>query len=239
MPPALGYITFTAVIGKGTVAMTCLLGDGSPTPTWNPNWQNIAREKRRSLTEWHGNDSLTISIPVIIDYFATQQGLECEKDCRALEKMMGQDSDAGEPPLIAFESGGVVPHDTHDASHLNWFIASVEWGDADRDRFGNRVRQAATIVVQEFVEDDLLGQSSATKRKLAKKRKDARDKRQKAAAKKRYVVRANDTLERIAARPRRDGGLGSSKRWKEIRDLNPRFRDPKKVLPVGTILKMP
>lgn len=237
--PSLGYIDFSAIIGKGTITMTCLLGDGSPTPSWDPNWQDVAREKRRSITEWHGNTSLTISIPIIIDYFATQEGLKGERDCRSLEKMAGQDSNAGEPPLISFDSAGVVPHDAHDASHLDWIIKSIEWGDADRDTFGNRVRQAATVVVQEFIDDALLGQSAATKRKLAQKRSDARNKRQKAAAVKRYVVKANDTLERIAAKPQRDGGLGSSKRWRDIRDLNPRFRDPKKPLPAGTILKMP
>jgi hypothetical protein len=231
--PSLGYITFSAI--GFDWSFTCLLGDGAPTPTWDPGWTDIPREKERSLTEWHGNNGLEMSIPILIDHFAVNNGIQCESDCRMLEKMSGQDKGQTEPPLIVFDSAGVVPHDSHDASHLEWFIKSVDWGDSDRNSVGNRTRQAATVVVKEFVSETALSNASAAQKYAASKAK-AKKKAaaQRRAKQKQYVVKKGETLEHIAAMQ-----LGKASRWHELKTLNPSIRDPKKALPNGTIIKMP
>jgi nucleoid-associated protein YgaU len=88
---------------------------------------------------------------------------------------------------------------------------------------GNRVRQPAALTLLEFGDDAALGKQSATlRRRTAKKKTTA------------YHTKPGDTLRKIAAKK-----LGSADKWREIRKLNPKHRDPGKVLKPNTVLKLP
>jgi len=231
--PGLGYITFVSY--NPQFAFTCLLGDGTATPTGGfGGWNIVSRARRRGLIEWVGNDPLKIEIPLIFDAFAEDDGLRIEKDIRALEKMAGLSDDIDEPPLLTFNSGGVVPHDAHDASQTDWVITDLVWGDADRNIYGNRVRQAATVTVTQHISDDALTiMTSAQRNRKAKHKKDKKS-AQKKAGEARYVVKAaNETLESVAAKK-----LHDHRKWRLLRKLNPRIKDPKKILPIGTVIKL-
>ncbi len=239
-PPSLGWIYFWS--DSPAYSLTCLLGETSPTPTKGVQayggWVNVKRRRRRSLLEWLGVDSLAQDISIIIDGFATNTSVE--GPIKQLELMAGRfrpGSADKEPPLIHFDSMGVVPHDYHREPQTEWAILELQWGDAERDTAGNRIRQAVTVTVSEYIEDDnLAGLTSAQRKAIAKaKRSQKKGKGAKVAKQKRYVVKgSSETMETIAARE-----LGKSSRWHEIKKLNPSLRDPTKVIPAGTIVTLP
>ena len=234
--PSLGWIEFASLENK-PLRFVCLLGDGSPTPTAGyGGWIVKDRERRTGLTRWPGVGPLEMDIPVLFDSFAEGDGLKIENDIRQLEKMAGLDTGVDEPPLVMFDSAGVVPHDAHGAPQNIWVIKDIQWGDADRNQYGNRTRQAATIQVMLYVEDGVLtNESSAARRKAANaKKKSDKGKKKNGAKSKKYTVKNGDTLQTIAKKE-----LKKTSRWKEIVKLNKNLRDPRKKLQPGTILNMP
>lgn len=219
-PRRIGFVTFQSNDGK--YFMECLLGDGAATPTGGyGGWESKARARRRSFTIWSGVDPLSIDIPILIDYFAENDGVQCEKDIRQLEKMAGLEEHMGEPPLITFDSGGAIPHDETDTKgKRDYVIDDIQWGDVERNEWGNRTRQAAIVKVLQFVEDDALKNVSAAQRRKGKKKRAKRGDKKRGAKKKLYTVKSGDTLKKIAKHE-----LGDSKRWHEIAKLNG-IRDP-------------
>jgi hypothetical protein len=238
--PSLGWIYIWS--DSPPYSLTCLLGDGSPTPSKGQQayggWEGKKRKRRRSLTEWPGVDGLSIDVPILIDNFAS--GHSIEPQITQLERMAGRmrpGTPDHEPPLVNFESMGVVPHDNHREPQTEWVIANLDWGDADRNIEGNRIRQAITVTFLEYIEDDdLAGLTSAQRRKLKKQKKSVKKgKGSKGAKTKRYLVKgSNETMESIAARE-----LGKSSRWHEIQRLNPEYRDPTAVIKAGKIVNLP
>jgi len=239
-PPSLGWVYFWS--DSPAYSLTCLLGETSPTPTRGAQayggWQYIKRKRRRSLMEWLGVDGLSMDISILIDKFA--EGKSVEAQITQLERMAGRSRPGvpdKEPPLIHFDSMGVVPHDYHREPQTEWGIIEIQWGDADRNTDGNRIRQAAILTVGEYVEDDnLAGLTSAQRKKIAQSKRSAKKgKGAKGAKEKRYVVKnAKETMETIAARE-----LGKSSRWHEIAKLNPSLRDPTREIHPGTIVTLP
>jgi hypothetical protein len=238
--PSLGWIYIWS--DSPAYSLTTLLGETSPTPTKGVQsyggWQTIKRKRRRSLVEWLGVEPLTQDISIIMDGFANNTSVEGM--ITQLERMAGRSRPGApdaEPPLIHFESLGVVPHDYHREPQTEWVIENLEWGDAERRGDGNRIRQAVTLTVAEYVEDDdLAGLTSAQRKKIAQAKRNAKKgKGAKGAKEKRYVVKgSSETMETIAARE-----LGKSSRWHEVKKLNPKLRDPNRVIPAGTIINLP
>lgn len=238
--PSLGWIYIWS--DSPPYSLTCLLGETSPTPTKGVQsyggWEQVKRARRRSLTEWPGVEGLSQDVSIMIDNFA--EGKSIEVLITQLERMAGRSRPGApeqEPPLVSFDSMGVVPHDYHREPSTEWVIGNLEWGDADRNTDGNRIRQAVTITFMEYVEDDdLAGLTSAQRKKIAKSKASVKKgKGAKGAKEKRYVVKGStETLETIAARE-----LGKSSRWHEIQKLNPSYRDPNKIIPAGSVLTLP
>lgn len=238
--PPLGFVRFVAGDKPPyDYDFTARIGTGNIIVRHDTGWNREKRRRRRSLTNWDGNDGLEIEIPILFDHFISGDGITCEAEVRQLEKMSGVERNLGEPPTVAFNSGGLIPHDEHDVSDVDWVIATVDWGDASRNKQGNRVRQAATVTVWEYVVDEVLqDESSAAKNRksIAKKKK---GKKKQGAKHKTHHVQPGETLSTIA----RDE-LGDAGRWREIAKKNPRKktkrarRDPKDVTP-GETLKMP
>lgn len=231
--PIIGHVTFRSYVPK--YEFTARLGDGAIVPSDGfGGWDVTPRPRRRGLTEWNGNNPMTIDIPVLFDHF--RAGTSVEDDVQQLERMAGWGGQGGEPPLLAFNSGGLIPHDQHDGPTHDWVISAVAWGDADRNDHGNRIRQAATITVMEYVEDDVLSDESAAQRhkarKNAQKHKGKTGKNKKVGHLPPYTVKAGDTISKIAK-----SQLKNANRWREIAKLN-HIRDPKNIH-VGQKLKMP
>jgi LysM repeat protein len=229
--PPMGFIRFESQDPFYSVAVR--LGDGDIKPTFATGWERQPRPQKKSITWWNGGDGFELSIPILFDHHISGDGITCEAEIRQLEAMAGQEKDVDEPPIIAFNSGGLVPHDEHDASHLDWIISSIDWGKAIRSKNGNRTRQEATVVLWEFVEDQELNDDSAAKKNKHRKK----SKKSKGARHKTHHVQPGETLSTIA----RDE-LGNASRWRDIAKKNPKHgkarRDPKSVKP-GETLKMP
>jgi hypothetical protein len=239
--PPMGYVRF--VSDDPDYRFSVRLGDGLPEVTDGySGWSVTQRPRKRGLTEWKGNNPLTIKIPVLFDKFLQDahgqggQGVIVEQQIRQLEAMAGLTKTLRdeEPPLVKFHSNGVIPHDEHDATQNEWVIYGIEWGAATRNPQGNRTRQAADITVMLHVADKELTQSSAIKAKAKKKKKGSNHK---SAKHKTHKVVKGETLSTIA----RDE-LDDSTRWRDIASKNPikgkARRDPKSVK-VGETLKMP
>lgn len=231
-PSQTGFIVFAS--WDPHYEIECLLGDGAGNPTGGyGGWSKVSRDRRRSLTEWQGNDPLEIDLPILFENWAN--GTSLEPDIRQLEMMAGLgNAGGGEPPLMTFNSGGVISHDFHDAPAHDWVISNIAWGDSVKNDFGNRVRQIATITVTQYIDDDVLSTgSSATKRKNANKGKIKKGTERSGAKKKSFTVEfTGQSLVTIAKKT-----LGDGNRWKEIAKLNS-MRDPK-ATKKGQLLRLP
>lgn len=231
-PKAIGFVEFGSDDGKYYVQT--LLGDGTGNPTGGyGGWSIKARARRRGFTVWDGNEPLQIDIPIMINY-DNRDGVAGETDCKQLEAMAGvtKGFTMREPPLVWFDSGGLIPHDLVDNPDQDWVIQDIQWGDCERTTYGNRWRQAAIVKVMQFIEDDEVKNVSAAQRRKGRKRAKKRGSKLRGAKKKVYTVKHGDTLQRIASKQ-----LGSSKRWHEIAKLNA-IRDGSK-LKVGEQLRLP
>jgi hypothetical protein len=227
-PPYLGWVKFMSYVPK--YEFQARIGDTIANPTDGyGGWQVTSRPRARGLTEWNGANPMTIDIPILFDGWPDDSQ---EDAIKQLEMMAGWGGEGGEPPLLAFNSNGVIPHDQFNGPTHDWVISQLQWGDADRDRWGARVRQAVTVTVMEYVEDDVLSDESAAQRHKATKNAHRHKGRKPSTKHEPYVVKKGDTLPKIAKRR-----LGSSKRWREIAQLN-KIRDPK-AIKVGQHLKMP
>lgn len=231
-PPSLGWITFNSWGKGGNYSCTALLGDTVPQVTDGyGGWTTEQRARRQAFTFWTGPNPLTLDIPIMFDGWSQNHSQEYQ--IHQLELMAG--IDGTEPPLVIINAAGAVPHDFTRYSKHDWVISQIQWGDADRRANGDRLRQAATVTVMKYISDDTLADiSPATTRRGKKGRGGQRGKAVRGAKKHEYVVKDRETLETIAAKR-----LGKASRWREIKKLNPRFRDPKKIVPIGTILRMP
>lgn len=93
-------------------------------------------------------------------------------------------------------------------------LVGVTWGAATINEQGRLVRQLGTLELAEYVEHEYQRRYARSYRTI--------------------TSRQGDTLSRIAART-----LGKATRWRELRKHNPRHRDPRRRLPVGTKIRIP
>lgn len=144
----------------------------------------IDRPARTGITKFDGYNPVTMPLDVRFERRGEYTGAEIERDIDLLERMAGRGAYSGAasgPPAIVRvsvtgPSGKPVPliplnyqwSDDNPAAPL-WRVAGIEWGDAQRNKAGNRYRQLATITLQQHTSLHLLGSRSATKRSKARK----------------------------------------------------------------------
>jgi hypothetical protein len=223
---------------RSPIEVQCYLGEEPPKVVQSyAVWEEITRPKRKSLTEWQGVKPLRVQVSLMIDYFndhGPSPGIRCQKDMRNLELLAGATQKGvkpHKPPRVNWWANAV--HDNDAASHLEWVVESLEWGDLTYNNVPNVVRATCTIVLLEWVEDQFIRQSGA-KKNTNKKGGGGKGGKKNST----YRVTLKDTqrqgLKTIALKK-----LGDSKRWREIAKLQkPPIRDPMAIR-VNQILKMP
>lgn len=134
---------------------------------------------------------------------------DVEGDVRFLESLASDRR--GLPPSTVKLSSRAVPH-----TDLIWVIEALEWGDALRNSDGVLFRQTATVTFLEFVAADI----TTIKKKQRKAKKST----------KLVTVKKGETLVLIAKHHKVT--LAS------VRKLNPKIRDPRKALKVGSKIRL-
>lgn len=208
---------------RPNLSVTAWLGVDLPTITGGyGGWEIVARPKRQSLTTWRGHDPYQMTLPILIDGFATNSSVEAR--CTAIERMARPPRVLDEPPLIRIT--GAVPH-----TDLTWVIQTIGWGAVTRSTTGQRIRQELVLNLIRYIEDDRVQLTGAASRARQNATKTSASK-SKSGISQPYIVKAGDTLRGIAAKK-----LNDYRRWTEIASLNG-IRDPKSIK-VNQRLKMP
>jgi hypothetical protein len=200
-------------------------------------WVEVERPKRSTVTTWRGQPARRMALSILFDNFAA--GASVEDDLRRLERM-ALPRPGGQPPTVKVSApGGVIPPFYEG---MTWVMDAITWGDALMNTAGNRIRQAATVTLLEYVSDVLIKVSPAKRRRAKHNRvtgkatkNGAKQKRAsshagrpksggaRAAAATATIVFDGEDLLSVAARE-----LGDASRWHEIADLNG-IRDPRAI----------
>lgn len=191
-------------------------------------WVEIARPKRKALTDWQGSAPFRLQFGLILDAFDDAPH-NVEQDIIRLERMATRGPHDQRPPTIRINDkdhggGGRLPH-----NNLTWVIESLTWGDCIRQsETGDRTRQVVAVTLLELVEDAIIGKLSPANnaRNISKIRGGQ-------ALSTRIIVKQGETsLQQVAAR-----ALGDAKKWKALAKAN-NIRDPKKIY-TGQQLRIP
>lgn len=205
------HITLTAPAAG--LRVRGLRGTVAPSPTGGfGGWTQVARPRRKALTQWDGIAPLAVTFSLILDGVAADRSVEA--DCLALEQM-AQPQGPRTPPPVVHAAGG-LPH-----TEIDWVISDLQWDPAPMYATTlKRIRQEVTVQLLEHVAADTVANPVAAAKAKA------------GAGTKLYVVKAGDTLSSIAAKL-----LGDHKKWTAIATLN-HIRDPKAIRP-GQKLRIP
>jgi hypothetical protein len=243
-PPPVGWVVVWSDDPPATIVAR-LGADRPDVSSGYGGWEEVARPRRSTVTTWQGQPARRMTLAILLDKFVADASIE--DDIRRLERM-ALPRTGGEPPTVRVEAkGSHVPY-----NDLTWVIDTLAWGDAIMNASGNRVRQAATLTLLEYVSDDVIAartrRSPAQRRRAkaraasgANRKKNAREKRKPAGRNRRSrstglraapVEFAGDDLMSIAARE-----LGDARRWHEIAELNG-IRDPRAIA-IGQVLRLP
>ena len=210
-------------------------------------WQAVRRPRRSPLTVFDASPALHMTIPILFDGWHAQASVEAA--IRRLEKMARITGSDGTPPRVKIRAQG---------SHISfqnrtWIIDSLTWGDALMSKNGNRLRQAASVGLLEYIRDTHLADKSASARRrqkaTASKKKAGASTKRKVASKRGPTTGKKTILVDTFADPASGFGmgedlasiaareLGDADRWPEIAQLNG-IRDPRAVFP-GQVLRLP
>lgn len=194
------------------------MGDGAPLITGGyGGWTSVDRPDDISFTEWPGSEPVRQSVPIV--FSGLKWGESQEEEIREILKLARH---KGEPPPV-FTIHGAIHH-----KKLRWVMESVEFGDPIRSKkTGKVIFQPMTLNIMEYIDPDEI------KLRRKKKRKKKHDKERRRGSV--HRAKQGDTMVKMAVRFYRD-----RKKWRLIRAANPRLpRDPRKVIPKGTKVKIP
>lgn len=208
------------VAPSADIDLKVLMGDGPATLTGGiGGWQQMQRPDAKSLTEWSGQDTVTQSVPVLINGFRQGQSVQGQaNDIIAL----GRNTEKDEVPPVFRIFGAIW------LQHLPWVLEEIDWGDeVIRDVETNLLRQELTLHIAEFEDPDQIrlkrirhpygtGKGGGTN-----------------YPGKKYIVHKGDTLIKIASKV-----YGDRTRWKVLAQKND-IRDPNKELTPGRVINLP
>lgn len=184
--------------------------DDPPTITGGyAKFSTLDRPARKGLTKFDGYDPLTMSVPVLFEAYEQQDGSSVEDRIEELERMAGIGRYSGSgigPPAVVHVSttngnGDAIPliplnYQRTDANPNGplWRVTNIEWGDnALRDRKGRRIRQKATVTLQQHTPIKTAFQAS---RSAAARSAYNADRKKQQAAQKRALRQARERARR-------------------------------------------
>lgn len=230
MPPDVN--TFVLRSDHPDVVFRAFFGDGAALVVDGyGGWSVVNRAKDIGITEWVGRNPIAVEIPFVIDNWMSsedERGIRTEAMAGRLERLCGLGNHE-EPPIVSMHGHGAIPHDEENSPSRQWVVENVSWDREQELRSGNsqrRMRCGGTIMMRQYVESDPLEKLKKAKKKKAKGGK--------GGGQKIYIVKAGDSLTKIAAKKKI---YGDAKKWKKIADAN-NIRDPRKVK-VGQRLRIP
>jgi hypothetical protein len=202
--------------GRDDLKLVARFADGAPQLSGGVGgWEAVARPGRRPLTPFRGvGEPLTLTLPLLLDGFdQAAEGRSVEDDVLTIFRMGGNEEGDPEPPVLKVRNA--LPN----TSDIRWVLTAAEWGDMIRRRDRHRVRQAVTLTLIRFTEDDRLESVASGKTKPSYK-----------------VVKATsklNTYSKLAAKH-----CGSAKYGTRLARLNGE-RSASKKLKVNTKVRLP
>jgi hypothetical protein len=158
---------------RDEAGFSVLAGDQPPRVTGGyAKFSTVDRPLRTGLTQFDGYDPITMEVPIRFENFNGDldnvrgaSGAQIEDDIALLERMAGRGNfrgaAVGPPPIIVItatnDSGvpvGLIPRNYQwtraNPNAPKWRVTSIDW-DAEplRNSWGNRIRQKATVSVQQ------------------------------------------------------------------------------------------
>lgn len=178
----------------GPLQLSVLAGDEPPRPTTGyAKFSTVDRPGRVGVTSFDGYDPFTLDVPIRFEAWTDQggpqgnEGRDIEDKIKLLERMAGR-GDAyggaatGPPPVIRISAtdnaGNVVPlisdlfQWTPESDAPLWRVAGIEWDDgALRNPQGRRLRQTATVTLQQHTRLKLATRSASKRNRARRKKK--------------------------------------------------------------------
>lgn len=202
-----GWVTLSC--GDPALALRVRLGADPPKLTGGTGgWSVVGRPRDVGMTIWDGVEPYQLSLSLMFDGWAAQQSQE--RALRALTRVARGDSDS--PPGVLSVAGIPLPAD-------DWIIEGIEFGDPIARNDGERLRQALSLTLREYVPPEYLRRRKSPSKTSTKT----------------VIVRAQrgDTPAKIAKRRH-------VKSWTVIRDLNRKLvKKANQVLKTGTKIRVP
>lgn len=167
------YVIFTGKLGEQEHSVEVLAGEAAPTPSAGyAKWAHIPRPQRKALTILEGYEPMTFTVPVLFDAVRIN-GLQedCENQIQWLEWMGGRgikyrqpfEAGVGKPPLVVVYAANRSDHAVplipapFQTPNIKWFVDDLTFDDHPlRSPGGARIRQAVTVKLVEYVQDQLL-----------------------------------------------------------------------------------
>lgn len=167
----------------GGYSFTVLAGSGAPTITGGfAKIQNIDRSRRKGYTQSIGFDPITMDVPILFDCTVRANApsgayapVDLERDIQILEGMAGRGSlvsadqsihaAVGDPPVVQIfantqaNQSNLIPKNVQG---LEWLITGISYDSNPlRHRDSNRMSQAATVTLCEYVRPPIRTRSAA------------------------------------------------------------------------------
>lgn len=157
-----------------------LAGDSAPQIVDGyANYETVDRPGRVGLTVFSGYNPITMEVPIVFEGVRDGRGVDIERDIRLLERMAGRGNfpgtAVGPPPVVRVSTtngqGQVVPliasnyqWSLQNPSAPLWRVAAIDWDpDPLRNRAGNRIRQRASVTLQQHVRVSVASRSVAAR----------------------------------------------------------------------------
>lgn len=148
--------------------------------------ETIDRKGRTGLTHFVGYDPITMEVPIRFEQFIGRDGAGVEERIALLERMAGRGNfkgaSAGPAAILRLSTtnnaGKIIPllPPNYQWSRQNpsaplWRIADIDWDENPiRDTRGNRIRQFATVTVQQHTKISLEVRSATTRSRNKQRR---------------------------------------------------------------------
>lgn len=138
------------LLSVGQYVVGLPLGDDAPRFSGGTaRWSTIDRPRRKSLTQFNGEDPWTCTLKVMFDAFPFG---DVEPLIRLVEDRMHRPDSRIEPDLLSLTGAPMSAH-----SDLVWVLAGIDdSGLVERRGDGRRCRQELTLTFMEYTSPELI-----------------------------------------------------------------------------------